>query len=218
MKALDLVGQTFTRLAVLSLAATGKGGRRYLVRCTCGRELTVASGHLRSGRTKSCGCLGAERRAASNTKHGHARKGQLTAEYRTWIDMVDRCERPSHISYPHYGARGIRLCEAWRSSFEAFLADVGPKPSSRHSIERIDVNGNYEPSNCRWATRREQARNTRRNLILTIDGVSAILTDWAATSPVSAETIRRRVLKGWDHRTAVFTPARPMRCTKRVVS
>lgn len=211
MKALDLVGQTFARLTVLSQVASTGYGRRYLVRCECGKTFEAATGHLRSGRTKSCGCLGAENRRAANLKHGHDRKATgPTAEYRTWIDMIDRCERPAAISYPHYGGRGIVVCPKWRASFEAFLADMGPKPSPKHSIERDDVNGNYCPENCRWATRAEQARNTRRNMVLIIDGESGVLKDWAAKSPASMETIRRRVIAGWDHKAAVYTPARPM--------
>lgn len=211
MKPLNLVGQTFTRLLVLSRAENVGKRRYYLVRCECGATLSVASCHLRSGRTKSCGCLGAERRRAATTTHGHARKGQRTPEYRTWIDMIDRCERTTHVSYPHYGGRGIRVCQEWRASFERFLADVGHKPSATHSIERNDVNGHYEPGNVRWATRREQHRNTRRSMKLTIDGRTAVLIDWAKESPASMETIRRRVLAGWPHKAAVFTPARPMR-------
>lgn len=137
-------------------------------------------------------------------KHGHTNGRRVTPEYRAWQSMQRRCYTPSASHFAEYGGRGITVCEAWRASFPAFLADVGPRPSPTHSIDRIDVNGNYEPGNVRWATREEQHRNQRSNRMLTIDGVTMCATDWAKQSPVSFVAITRRLDAGWPDREAVF--------------
>lgn len=119
--------------------------------------------------------------------------------------MHSRCRHRTARSYPNYGGRGIAVCERW-GSFENFLADMGPRPSPRHSIDRIDVNGNYEPSNCRWATRIEQARNTRKNRIITVGGATMCLAEWSEMTGVDDATIVNRLDRGWDEWRAVFEP------------
>jgi hypothetical protein len=123
-------------------------------RCDCGVEVRVRVAQLVTGKTRSCGCLQREITGARRRTHGKSR----TPEHRAWRGMLDRCTLPTHISYPYYGGRGITVCERWRS-FANFLADMGPKPTSKHTLDRINGNGNYEPSNCRWATWSEQNRN-----------------------------------------------------------
>lgn len=119
-------------------------------------------------------------------------------EYTAWAGMLQRCRNPKNAAYPDYGGRGITVCDAWRDSFEAFYADLGPRPSARHSIDRIDNDGNYEPGNCRWATAKEQNRNTRRARLLTFDGRTQLLSDWGAELGVHPEAIRGRLRRGWS--------------------
>jgi hypothetical protein len=125
-------------------------------RCDCGVERAVFGHSLRNGQSTSCGC---SRQKPHFTKHGHCVNGIRTRAYRCWRHMMERCYNPNHVSYPYYGARGISVCERWHE-FVNFLADMG-EPAEGQSIDRVDVNGNYEPSNCRWATASEQRRNQR---------------------------------------------------------
>lgn len=165
---------------------------RYECRCRCGREWVVDGGDLRAGRLRSCGCRAAELISASRTTHG------LSADrvYRIYQGMIQRCHGPDSISYARYGARGVSVCERWRESFENFLADMGKPPTKFHSIDRYpDVNGNYEPGNCRWATRRQQAINRRNTLYLTYNGQARPLMEWARTFGISDTTLR------WWYRT-----------------
>jgi hypothetical protein len=127
--------------------------------CDCGSGQLVLGESLRSGRTTSCGCWNRERVRGRFTKHGHAKPGNRTRAYQCWDGMRQRCSNPNCPAYPNYGGRGIRVCDDWEI-FENFFADMGHPPRGR-SLDRIDVNGNYEPSNCRWATILEQARNKR---------------------------------------------------------
>ena len=155
----DVSGEKFGMLtAIYRVANNPSGTTRWMFRCDCGntKELTLCN--VKAGRTKSCGCLHLEHRY--QCKHGHARKGKATTEYRAWYGMLRRCRKANCVDYPAYGGRGITVCERW-NLFADFLHDMGPKPSGEYSIDRVDTNGNYEPSNCRWATRLQQAHNKR---------------------------------------------------------
>lgn len=140
-------------------------------------------------------------------RHGHTVSHTLTPEWRTWSAMRERCNTPSCRNYPDYGGRGISVCDRW-DVFENFLADMGFRPSDNHSIDRIDPNGNYEPSNCRWATRKQQGRNKRNNRLLTVDGMTRTIAEWSELHGVKAGTINARVSRyGWSHSAAVMTRA-----------
>lgn len=137
--------------------------------------------------------------ASKNFKHGHAR----TPEYDIWIGVKKRCENPKYKSFADYGGRGVTICPEWRDSFVAFLADVGPRPSPKHSIGRIDNDGNYEPGNVRWETSTEQASNTRRSVRINVDGVERTVAEWARLNGINPYTIYDRLDAGWDGARAV---------------
>lgn len=152
----DLVGQVFNRLTVMSTAPNRPNKRAYWVcKCECGRETISSTNDLKQDRIRSCGCLQAETRIKANTKHGF--NGSRT--YVSWCSMLARCTNEKLRSYKNYGGRGIVVCSRWME-FENFLADMGERPE-KHSIDRIDNDGNYEPGNCRWATASEQRKNQR---------------------------------------------------------
>ena len=138
--------------------------------------------------------------------HGQS-AGSKSPEYRSWTNMRNRCQNPLNANFPRYGGRGITVCQRW-DSFEVFLQDMGPKPSLKHSIDRMDNNKSYEPANCRWATRAQQMRNTRRNCNLTWNGITLCLPEWAERLGLPKETLVSRIKAGWTAAEAIETPVR----------
>lgn len=226
-----MIGTKWGRLTVTGRAANRNGQCSWICLCECGKESIVRGAALRNGTIQSCGehrpkpgaayCVDCSapitvharrcRRCDSRIKerrhiHGHAKRKAKLPEYQIWGQMKGKCFRQSHESYKNYSARGITVCEEWCHNFQAFYDYVGPRPTPKHTIERINNDGNYEPGNVKWATRYEQNRNQRSNVNLTIDGVTRCVEDWARVSGTNSRTIYTRHKAGWPDREAVFRP------------
>lgn len=192
----DLQGRKFGRFT--ALAMTGRDQHRNIVwqcRCDCGTIKDVSGNSLRKGTTVSCGCFKRDDTIARFTKHGHAAQ-RRSAEYDIWAAMIHRCHRPKASNFKNYGGRGIFVCPEWRESFAAFLADMGCRPSAKHSVERVDNDGPYSPSNCVWATRRRQSVNTRRTVFIRLFGEDLPLSTVRKTAGVNRTTYADRRARG----------------------
>ena len=203
LEAENLVGQRFGRWTVIGFAHKDKHRNTYwLCRCECGKEKIVNGGNLKRDTTKSCGCLNIEKTSERFTTHGHC--GSKT--YQSWQHMIKRCANPNDISYHNYGGRGIKVCNRWLK-FENFLEDMGEVPEG-YQIDRINNSGNYCKSNCRWATPKENSRNTRINRLITFDGKTQCLVEWAEESGINPSTFRDRIWRGWSIERALTEPVR----------
>lgn len=149
----NLTGKKFGRWTVTKKLPRSSGHGFYRAKCVCGTKRILRETDLKRNHTKSCGCL----RADVQSTHGM----RYTTEYNSWQAMISRCTRKTHQSYPYYGGRGISICKKW-DSFENFIKDMGKKPTQQHTIDRIDNDKNYTPNNCRWATKKQQAKNKRK--------------------------------------------------------
>lgn len=192
MRLRDLSGSRFENLVVLSRAddiilSSGRRKTAWLCICDCGRRTTVAAENLVTGHTRSCGC--------SARKHGYARKERL---YAIWVGMRQRCRDKKAKNYPHYGGRGIAICPEWDdyAAFREWAVSAGYQDDL--TIDRIDVNGNYCPENCRWATVKDQANNTTRNRVITYRGEKMSMSRWAERLGISYEAMNRRIHRGWS--------------------
>lgn len=202
-----LVGHKYGRLTVL-LVCDYRINRSKVVRCQCdcGNLKDVRVEYLGRG-TNSCGCLGHERAVRlglSCRKHGHCINRSYSKTYRIWQAMIQRCKNPHTRHYDDYGGRGIIVCERWEC-FDNFLHDMGERPG-KMEIERLDNSLGYFPGNCKWATRKEQMRNTRRNRLLSFNGKTQCLSDWADSLGISRNMIYGRLNRGWTTEEALATP------------
>lgn len=193
----DLTGQRFGRLVAIQRLDETAPQLKWLCRCDCGNVKAVRMAHLKSWMSTSCGCFNREVAKERGTTHGAGGKRCRTRTYTIWMLMIQRCENPRSTPYPWYGALGIKVCAAWHS-FERFLADMGECPSDHHSIDRFpNKSGDYEPGNCRWATRRQQACNTRANRLIEIGGETKCLSEWCELYGKPYKCVLGRLNRGW---------------------
>lgn len=208
---LNLTGQLFGRLTALSLASRSSptrkypsGRRRWLCQCSCGSTTIVHQTSLVSGTTRSCGCLRREKLAQRAT-HGQSRGGNITRVFQIWRGMIQRCYNPDSHAYNLYGGAGVRVCEKWHN-IEGFIEDMGMPPPGKTLDRYPNMFGDYEPSNCRWATPQEQARNRRSCVFITINDKTMTLTEWAQHYGLRAGLVRRRLSEKWPVMQALQTP------------
>lgn len=199
----DITGNRYGRLTVIAYDHTNAHGEAcWLCRCDCGNEKVVTGYKLRTGNTKSCGCMQKEhRREGFHKSHGMTD----TQLYVAWLNMRSRCNKPDNIMYQNYGGRGIRVCKEWDDAFEPFMEwALGHGYKDGLSIDRIDVNGNYEPSNCRWVPKSEQYLNRTDSHLITALGKTQTIKEWADETGIKYDTIERRInAYGWDAEKAV---------------
>lgn len=207
---IDMCGQKFGRWHVLERAETpayekNQGRAYWLCRCECGTERVVRGNGLRNGSTLSCGCLQVERSSNPSITHGNAKRADNLRMYQIWHGMLARCFNEKHDKYTSYGGRGITVCERWKS-FEMFINDMGECTLDK-TIDRINNDGNYEPGNCRWATRKEQQENRSVSLNYEHNGRRMSLKDWSIELGISYSALRSRIrVLGWSIDSALSTP------------
>lgn len=210
---INLTGMSFGKLTVIKISSShNPKSLLWDCQCGCGKTIKVQGNSLRTGHTKSCGCFHKETAAnqaykmgKSNTTHGMSR----TQEYETWHHMKQRCYDKNQRSYKEYGGRGIRVCSRWKTSFENFFADMGPKPSPSHTIERKNTNKHYSPKNCIWASWKEQQRNRRNNIMITHKEKTQCISAWAEEYGLTTAQLWRRIRgknSKWDFEEALTTP------------
>lgn len=197
----DRSGMVFGRLTVVRLHSIKNNRALWECKCQCGETKLAIGKVLANGGTKSCGCL----RRDLMTKHGLSKNPKIKTEYKTWKSILNKCNNPKASNYKDYGGRGISVCKRWED-FNNFITDMGLKPCKTLSIERINNDGDYEPNNCKWATDTEQNRNKRNIRIISFNGESLLLEDWARKTGLSKQCISYRLKKGWGVKNALTIP------------
>lgn len=197
----DLTGKKFGRLTVIrELPERKNHSVLWLCRCECGNKVKVKSSNLNSGNSQSCGCLRVEHSIKAHQTH----KSSDTKLFAVWCSMRFRCNNPNDKSYHNYGARGIRVCDEWTNSFSSFYNwALSNGYNDGLTIDRINNDGNYEPSNCRWTSRKVQGNNSRKNRLITIDNETKTLSQWCEQLGLRYQTIEMRLYRGWDERRAL---------------
>lgn len=190
----DLTGRKFGKLTVVKLNKIDKGKVYWECKCDCGNQTIVLRSSLTSQNTKSCGCLHKKLAKYKNYSHGMSQK----RIYKIWSGMKQRCNNPKASNFKNYGGRGIKVCMDWRNDFMNFYNwAISNGYDENLTIDRIDVNGDYKPTNCRWISRAEQTRNERSNIRITIKGETKLLTEWARAFNIDRRTISKRIQLGW---------------------
>ena len=209
MRLLDLTGKRFGRLTVVSRAENSKSGKtRWHCKCDCGNECVVHGDSLKSGNTKSCGCVRREYNHNKATTHGMSG----TPLFAVWWAMISRCKNPNNKSYKNYGGRGIRVCDEWTHSSKFFEWAIKNGYAEGLTIERIDVNRGYEPNNCKWIPKEEQARNKTNNRMIEINGERKCLAQWCEEYSVDYFMVHQRICKlGWSPEKALNTPKKKLK-------
>lgn len=212
-KFIDLTGQRFGMLTVIRQGESRPVGKRkvmkpyWVCQCDCGVIKEICGENLRSGASKSCGCQVRKATIERCTTHGYARRGKDRSRiYNIWSNMKKRCENTSCEDYHNYGGRGIEVCDEWHDFDNFYQWAYGNGYSDDLTIDRIDVNGNYCPSNCRWVTWKDQANNQRKTIKVTIDGITHSLKEWCEMLGVNYSTVQNRRRMGMDIYEALFTP------------
>lgn len=204
----ELAGQEFGRLLVLYDIGERKNGKIvWHCRCDCGNEVEVIGCNLTFGRTKSCGCLQRQRTAEANTTHGMTQRGEKHPIYVVWRTMLRRCESPNHKTYHYYGARGIMVCDEWHEfiPFRDWAIENGWERGLQ--LNRVDNNGHYEPSNCNFVTPKENANNKRNNHLISFNGKTQTMAQWADELGINHKTLRSRFSTlRWSTEEALTTP------------
>lgn len=198
----NLTGQKFGRVTVISFSHYRNNNTKepyWNCLCDCGTQKTMPGRGLYRGKAKSCGCYNKEMSSKKNSKHGMSN----TNIHDVWRGMLDRCDNENNARYKDYGGRGIKVCNYWRD-FENFYNDVKDGYKKGLTIERVDVNGNYEKSNFRWATKREQQHNKRDTIYLTVNGLTATVIKWSEISGTNQQTIATRYFRHWTHEECVY--------------
>lgn len=204
---IDISGRKFGGLTVVSASTERRNGQVvWNCLCNCGTRIQTVGYSLRNGLSKSCGCLISKVLLARNHTHGWSG----TSEYRSWQSMYRRCYATSNNRFNRYGERGIKVCERW-SDFSNFIADLGPKPTPKHTLDRINNDGDYEPVNCRWATYSEQACNRSTNRLVNLNGSRMILKHAAEMYGINQTTLQQRLARGWSEERAVSVPVKKWR-------
>lgn len=205
---IDLTGKLFNKFVVINQVNNDKNGNiQWLCLCDCGKEKIILGSNLKSGDIQSCGCLRREKTTQRFTRHKHSQLGKISKTYKSWACMIQRCTNPNNHAYSDYGGRGIKVCQRWLK-FENFLEDIGELPTNKHSIDRINNNGNYCKSNCRWVTQKQQTRNTRRNRLISYNGKVQCLCDWAKEIGINPKTLQARIFRyNWSIKRALITSA-----------
>ena len=185
-----------------------------LFRCNykgCANEFQTTIIYIKNNRIKSCGCLQKEKAKETCIKRNTTHNASYTKEFRIWVKIKERCYGDYCKEYKYYGSRGIIMCDRWLNSFENFLEDMGKRPSDKHTIDRIDNNGNYTPENCKWSTMKEQCRNRRNNHFLLFNNELKTISEWSEITGLSISAINGRIKRGWVMEEMLTIPPRGIR-------